>query len=258
MPGAAAYNSRSRRCRSELPSWAAAVGESAGGFPNGPSPTRPEGLLTTQPPSTATRRGSCRDPDSWIGSTKSGSGVMSPPRWIGRGRGSRRASPRCSTRRDWRLHDDAIATLTARTEDGQQACSWRPCRSATSQTSRRSGRRSPAATATSWTTSPRKCSSANPNRCACSPRDIGARPTLRAGGPQTPRRCHPRVHLRVTTTAPSIRTVLSMIDSQLLLLTAIVATFYSAVCALILVPSFAVERAAARTRARGDPDSDSA
>ena len=45
-----------------------------------------------------------------------------------------------------------------------------------------------------------------------------------------------------------------MIDSQLLLLTAIVATFYSAVCAVILVPSFAVERAPARTRARGDPD----
>ena len=45
-----------------------------------------------------------------------------------------------------------------------------------------------------------------------------------------------------------------MIDSQLVLLTAIVATYYGAVCALILVPSFAVERAAARTRARGDPD----
>jgi hypothetical protein len=56
----------------------------------------------------------------------------------------------------------------------------------------------------------------------------------------------------VTTTTPSIRTVLSMIDS--LLLTAIVATFDGAVCALILLPSFAVERAAARTRARGDPD----
>jgi hypothetical protein len=33
----------------------------------------------------------------------------------------------------------------------------------------------------------------------------------------------------VTTTPPSIRTVVSMIDSQLVLLTAIVATFYSAV-----------------------------
>jgi hypothetical protein len=46
-----------------------------------------------------------------------------------------------------------------------------------------------------------------------------------------------------------------MIDSQFLLLTAIVATYYGAVCALILVPSFAVERADnQRTRARGDPD----
>ena len=45
-----------------------------------------------------------------------------------------------------------------------------------------------------------------------------------------------------------------MIDSQLVLLTAIVATYYGAVCALILVPSFAVERAAPWTRARGDSD----
>ena len=76
----------------------------------------------------------------------------------------------------------------------------------------------------------------------------------RARRTQTSRRCHPRVHLRVTTTTPSIRTVRCMIDSQLVLLTATVATYYGAVCASILVPSFAVERAARRIRARGDLD----
>ena len=64
------------------------------------------------------------------------------------------------------LPDGSVAALAAGPRGGRPGCSWPRCRCAGTRMPPRSWPRSPAATATSWTTWPRRCSSGRASSCA--------------------------------------------------------------------------------------------